>query len=105
MRGCLLHLFLWLGWGLGGFIFQLYLWAQDPPNFGMVGETMLIQTLFFLFLVWAIGFFILWIRISNEEGMESDVKGAFRGLKMCPYCRKRLPSILTSKCPHCTADL
>ena len=46
------------------------------------------------------------LRLTDEDySIEKDLKNAFRIAKKCPNCMKSLPSYLTSKCPHCTADL
>lgn len=56
-----------------------------------------------------IGFAFVWwslLRFTDEDyDMERSVGRAFRMAKTCPNCMKKLPSHLTSKCPHCTADL
>jgi hypothetical protein len=60
----------------------------------------------FLFLIipiiWIIAGF--WMFISMG-GTKEDVNLGLRINKICPYCMKKLPSYLTTKCPHCTADL
>jgi len=60
----------------------------------------------FLFLIipiiWIIAGF--WMFISMG-GTKEDVNTALRINKICPSCMKKLPSYLTTKCPHCTADL
>ena len=46
------------------------------------------------------------LRFTDDDyDIGKSVKNAFILAKKCPNCMKELPSQLTSKCPHCTADL
>ena len=67
--------------GLGGFVFMVIFWIVI--NIIVAGWRM------------------------NEPGYDAnaDAKNAWRVLKTCPHCMKKLPSYFTSKCPHCTANL
>ena len=64
-----------------------------------------------VFLPYCIFYIVINIIVAgwrmNEPGYdaEADAKNAWRVLKTCPHCMKKLPSYFTSKCPHCTANL
>ena len=43
--------------------------------------------------------------VMSGADFEIGGKALQRALKICPHCLKKIPSIFTSKCPHCTVDL
>ena len=59
-----------------------------------------VVSLFFAFIWWAV------TRMTDEDyDMEKGISRAFRANKKCPRCMNDLPSLATTKCPHCTAEL
>lgn len=58
---------------------------------------------------YVMGFAFVWwsmLRFTDEDyDIEKGVDRAFRMAKKCPRCMNELPSMATSKCPHCTSDL
>lgn len=67
--------------------------------------------LFILFLYalvfLGVNFYIVGWRYADmsSEEIKDDAKNAMAMAKICPNCLKKLPSRMTKKCPHCTADL
>jgi hypothetical protein len=64
------------------------------------------------FRKWDIAIFFIFgvnvalLRFSDSDyDVERGVKNAFKFAKKCPNCMKKLPSVFTSRCPHCTSNL
>ena len=53
-------------------------------------------------LVWI--FLVFWM-LGEGGATKKDFDRGFKINKTCPRCFKKLPSMFSSKCPHCTADL
>lgn len=83
------------------FIFGVPILLSQALDSGI--ESDLDGFLFFITpFIWIIAGF--WMFISMG-GTKEDVNLGLRINKICPSCMKKLPSYLTTKCPHCTADL
>ena len=59
-------------------------------------------------IVYILGFLYLRIQYGphiSDEDFKAWGSAIQRVSKTCPNCFKKLPSIFTSKCPHCTSEL
>ena len=79
----------------------LYDLSESSPLIALIG-LIIYPIVYILYLVF-------W-RIKYGQPISSEDARAWgsavqKTLKICPHCLKKLPSVFTTKCPHCTADL
>lgn len=97
-----LKIYLWGAVFFGG-IYGLTLFKPDQNdeyNGGLI-------VLYLLAWIVALIILALWAPYKplRSYNAKADVDLASKILGVCKYCGKKLPSFLTGKCPHCTADL
>ena len=87
----------WIIWTGIWFLFNSDDFVDDDGNDIWTWKVCLIV---FAFIWWAV------TRMTDEDyDMEKGISRAFRANKKCPRCMNDLPSLATTKCPHCTAEL
>ena len=74
----------------------LYSLLETHPFIALIGLV--------LYPIVYIVYLLIYFSVTGAD-FEIGGKALQRALKICPHCLKKIPSIFTSKCPHCTAEL
>ena len=97
MGGCLFQVFSLFG----GLILNVYMfnqWGEDNIHGGWFFLTLIV---WLVLSVWS----TLYRMTEPDYDFESDRKNTYMLHKKCPYCRMKLPSYFSTRCPHCTSKL
>jgi hypothetical protein len=89
---------------------QIYTLGGGLYAFSLIAEatdTNLLVLLLYVLVFIGVNIYIVGWRMADMSASEirEDAKNAMSMAKICPNCLKKLPSRMSKKCPHCTADL